>query len=174
MRPHRNLSLEIYSSRVWVIICPSIQLCLTHHIVIKLCKMPRLPWRSYDCNRAKMVHNRLILRETISHLNAPKYVGQTHCFLWKLHYCLGYLAGLPDQLWPSPVAQMVKHLPAMWETQVWSLGQEDTLEKEMAIHSSTLAWKIPWMEEPGRLQPMRSQRIGHDWVTSLFLTNYTI
>ena len=162
MRPHRNLSLEIYSSRVWVIICPSIQLCLTHHVVIKLCKMPRLPWRSYDYNREKMVHNRLILREAISHLNAPKYVGQTYSFLWKLHYCLGCLAGLPDQLWASPVAQMVKRLPAMRETGVWSLGQEDTLEKEMAIHSSTLAWKIPWTEEPDRLQSTGLQRVRHD------------
>ena len=49
------------------------------------------------------------------------------------------------------VAQMVKHLLTMWETRVQSLGQEDPLEKEMATHSSTLAWKIPWMEEPGRL-----------------------
>ena len=56
---------------------------------------------------------------------------------------------------------MVKHLPAIWETWVRSLGQEDPLEKEMATHSSTLAWKIPWTEEPDRLQPMRSQRVGH-------------
>ena len=55
----------------------------------------------------------------------------------------------------------------MRETQVQSLGREDLLEKEMAPHSSTLAWKIPWMEEPGRLQSMGSQRVGHDWVTSL-------
>ena len=57
---------------------------------------------------------------------------------------------------------MVKHLPAMWETWVQSLGQEDSLEKEMATHSSTLACKIPWTEEPGRLQSMGSQRVGHD------------
>ena len=57
---------------------------------------------------------------------------------------------------------MVKNLPAMWETRVRSLGGEDPLEKEMAIHSSTLAWKIPWMEEPGRLQSMGSQRVGQD------------
>ena len=62
----------------------------------------------------------------------------------------------------SLVAQMVKHLPAMWETQVRSLGQEDPLEKEMATHSSTLAWKIPWIEGPGRLQSMGLQRVGHD------------
>ena len=62
----------------------------------------------------------------------------------------------------SLVAQMVKHLPTTWETWVRSLGREDLLEKEMAIHSSTLAWKIPWTEEPGRLQFMGSQRVGHD------------
>ena len=62
----------------------------------------------------------------------------------------------------SQVAQMVKNLPAMQETWIRYLGQEDPLEKEMATHSSTFAWKIPWMEEPGRLQSMGSQRVGHD------------
>ena len=62
----------------------------------------------------------------------------------------------------SLVAQTVKHLPTMRETPVRSLGQEDPLEKKRATHSSTLAWKIPWMEEPGRLQFMGSQRVGHD------------
>jgi len=60
------------------------------------------------------------------------------------------------------VAQRVKHLPAVQETQVLYLGQENTLEKAMAPHSSTLAWKIPWMEKPGRLQSMGSQRVRHD------------
>ena len=73
----------------------------------------------------------------------------------------------------SLVAQMVKHLPTMWETWVRSLGQEDPLEKDMATHSSTLAWKIPWMEERGRLQSMGSQRVGHDWTTSLSLSSLT-
>ena len=62
----------------------------------------------------------------------------------------------------SLVAQKVKHLPAMLETGVQSLGREDPLEKEMATHSSILAWRIPWMEEPGRLQPTGSQRVGQD------------
>ena len=62
----------------------------------------------------------------------------------------------------SLVAQTVKCLPTMWETQVQSLGQEDPLEKEMATHSGTPGWKIPWTEEPGRLQSMGSQRVGHD------------
>ena len=57
---------------------------------------------------------------------------------------------------------MVKSLPAMWETWVQCLGREDLLEKEMATHSSILAWKIPWMEEPVGLQFMGSQRVGHD------------
>ena len=57
---------------------------------------------------------------------------------------------------------MVKCLPTMWETWIQSLGQEDLLEKEMETHSSILAWKIPWMEEPGRLQFMGSQGVGHN------------
>ena len=72
------------------------------------------------------------------------------CFEWFLTY---------DRT--SLVAQMVKCLPTMWETQVQSLGREDPLGKEMATHSSTLAWKI-WMEDPGRLQFMGSQRVRHD------------
>ena len=75
--------------------------------------------------------------------------------------------------WASLVVQMVKHLPAMWETWVQSLGWEDPLEKAMATHSSTLAWKIPWMEETGRLQSMGSQRVGHDWATSLTCHQFT-
>ena len=65
-------------------------------------------------------------------------------------------------IWASLVAQMVKRLPAIRETRVQSPGREDPLEKEMATHSSTLAWKIPWVEEPGRLQSMGLQRVGHN------------
>ena len=67
----------------------------------------------------------------------------------------------------SLVTQTVRRLPTMRETQVRSLGQEDPLEKEMAAHSSTLAWKIPWTEERGSLQYMGSRVVGHDWATSL-------
>ena len=75
----------------------------------------------------------------------------------------------------SLMAQMVKRLPTMWEIQVQFLGWEDLLEKETATPSSILAWKIPWMEEPDGLQSMRSQRVGHDWVTSLsFLFVFTV
>ena len=62
----------------------------------------------------------------------------------------------------SLVAQRLKHLPAMWETWVRSLGWKDPLEKEMATHSSILAWRISWMKEPGRLQSKGSQRVRHD------------
>ena len=71
------------------------------------------------------------------------------------------------------LAQTVKRLPAMQDTQVRFLGREDLLEKEMAIHSSTIAWKIPWTEEPGRLQSMGSQRVGHDWAISLHFTEWS-
>ena len=67
---------------------------------------------------------------------------------------------------------MVKHLPAMQETRVQSQGQEEPLEKEMATHSSILAWRIPWTEEPGRLKSTGSQRLGHDRVTSLSLFTF--
>ena len=62
----------------------------------------------------------------------------------------------------SLVAQLVKNLPTMQETRVPSLGREDPLEKEMATHSSILAWRIPWLEEPGGRQFMGSERVGHD------------
>ena len=67
----------------------------------------------------------------------------------------------------SLMVQTVKCLPTVRETWVWSLGWEDLLEKEMATHSSILAWKIPWTEELGRPQSMGSQRVGYDWMTSL-------
>ena len=74
--------------------------------------------------------------------------------------------GYPLQYtWASLVAQMVKKLPAMWETWVWSLGWEDPLEEGMATHSSILAWRIPWTEESGRLQSMGSQRVRHNGVS---------
>ena len=65
-------------------------------------------------------------------------------------------------IWASLVAQRLKRLPAMWETWVQSLGREDPLEKEMATHTSILAWRILWIEEPDGLQFMGSQRVGHD------------
>ena len=65
----------------------------------------------------------------------------------------------------SLVAPIVKNLPAAWKTWIWSLGLEERLEEDMATHSSILAWRIPWTEEPSRLQSMGSQGVGHDWAT---------
>ena len=76
-----------------------------------------------------------------------------------IHYIVG----------TSLVAQTVKNLPAMQEIQVWTLGQEDPLEKGMATHSSILASRIPWTEEAGRLQSMGLQTVRHNWVTSTFI-----
>ena len=74
--------------------------------------------------------------------------------------------------WASLVSQMVKNLPAMQETQIESLGQEDPLEEEMATHSRILTWEIPWMEEQGGLQSMGLQRVGHSWVTNTFTLSF--
>ena len=79
---------------------------------------------------------------------------------YQMHVCNHIYISLMRK--SSLVAQTVKRLPTMRETWVRSLGQEDPLEKEMATHSSILAWTIPWTEEPGRLQSMGPQRVGHD------------
>ena len=73
----------------------------------------------------------------------------------------------------SLVAQMVKNLPAMWESQVWSLGWEDLLEKVIATHSNILAWRIPWTAEPGKLQSMGWQRVRHHWATNTHTHKHT-
>ena len=74
-------------------------------------------------------------------------------------------------IWASLVAQKVKNLPAMQETGVWSLGWDDPLEKEMTIHTSTLAWRIPWIQEPAGLQSTGLQRVRHDWATNTHTTS---
>ena len=92
---------------------------------------------------------------------------------WKFHGCAELnMIGFRVHIMLSKAsleAQIVKNLPAMQETRVWPLGQEDPLEKGMAIHSSILAWRIPWAEEPGGPQSMGSQRVGHDWATNIHL-----
>ena len=112
-----------------------------------------------------------ILKSLFQHHNSKALILQHSAFLMvqlsHQHVTTGKIKALT--IWASLIAQLVKNLPAMWETCVRSLGWEDPLEKEMATHSRTLAWKSPWMEEPGRLQSMGSQRVGHDWATSLHL-----
>ena len=105
----------------------------------------RVPWTA---RRSKQS----ILKEI-----SPEYSLEELMLKLKLQ-SFGHLIQRTDSL----VAQMVKCLPAMQETRVQFLGWEDPLEKEMATHSSTLAWKIPWMEKPGGLQSMGLQRVRHD------------
>ena len=89
--------------------------------------------------------------------------------LCKIYYIINpYYIGI------FPVAQMVKNLPTMKETRVWSLSREDPLEKGMATHSSILAWRIPWTEEPGGLQSMGSQRVRQHWVTNTIPLYYIL
>ena len=117
-----------------------------------------------------------LLLQTITHSHPP-WLMQTHILLcgrpqhtsgltyWEWGFMMRIK--MSKEFLISLVAQMVKHLQTMWETRVQSLGQEDPPEKEMATHYSTLAWKIPWTEEPGRLQSMGSQRVRHDWGTKI-------
>ena len=92
------------------------------------------------------------------HLCSYAHVLYVFVYITNIPVC-GYISS-SDRA--SLVAQRGMCLPAMWETWVRSLGREDPLEKEMATHSSILAWRIPWTEEPGELQSMGSQRVGHD------------
>ena len=82
-----------------------------------------------------------------------------------------YGMGTINQSWVSLVAQMVKNLTAVRKTRVWSQGMGDPLEKGMATHSSILAWRIPWTDEPGGLWCMGLQRVGHNWAIFTFTTN---
>ena len=95
--------------------------------------------------------------EAIGHKEAARFVCGVYNSSLTIHMEL-----FVEVIGASQVAQRLKHLPAMRETWVRSLGQEDPLEKEMATHSSILAWRIPWTEEHGGLQSMGSQRVGHD------------
>ena len=106
---------------------------------------------------------------------SPTWQAMEHGWvLFSLHS--GLLIRSSGDCLPSPlpcsraslVAQTVKHLPTVWEIQVRSLGWEDPPDKEIATHSSTLAWKIPCTEEPGGLQSMGSQRVGHNWANSFY------
>ena len=131
-----------------------------------------------------------IIRQTLNHWTTREVPQMSHVMnqlesaslsffwwsravdFWHNVFCLILaLLTLDMYKWTSLVAQTVKRLSTMWETRVQSLGWEDPLEKEMAVHSRTIAWKIPWTEEPGRLQSMGSQIVGHDWTTSLHFTS---
>ena len=104
------------------------------------------PWGHQESDTTERLINKDNSRELIRHITYPGIIIICSFAVF----------------WTSLVAQTVKHLPTMRETWVQSLDGEDLLEKGMATHSSTLAWKIPWTEEPDRLQSTGSQRVGHD------------
>ena len=107
-----------------------------------------------------------------AHLTSHSRMSGSKWVITLLWLCESWRSFLYKVYSASLVAQRVKHLPAMQETCVRSLGQEDPLEKEMVTHSSILAWKIPWTGELGKLQCMRSQRVRHNWATSLSLFTF--
>ena len=125
-------------------------------------------WTIWIRNLPLRFNQTLFLCHTLSLFLLTNFSSQPHCWLWKVRagsaiksYLATMLCWMMFVTWAvvpihltSLVAQTVKHLPTMQETWVQSVGQEDLLEKEMATHSSILAWKIPWTEEPGRLQSM--------------------
>ena len=123
--------------------------------------LPVHPFASSSCNTHSSVRNHLkdhFLQKVF--FDSFKLISYSSSI-----YFLSLTLSQP-LLFSSLVAQMVKCLPAVQKTWVQSLGREDPLEKEIATHSSILAWKIPWMEEPGRLQSMGSQRVELGWATS--------
>ena len=112
--------------------------------------------------RQKWIIGKLILKTHTFKIS--KYAFNNTLFKEKIIWIL-------EKTGASLVAQMVKNLPAMQNIWVLSLGWDDPLEKEMATHSSILVWRIPWTEEPGGLQSMGLQRVGHDWATNTHLEN---
>ena len=91
-----------------------------------------------------------------------------------MYVCVYMCVCVYTYIWASLVAQMVKNSPAMQETWVWFLGQEDALKKQKATHSSIFAWRIPWTEEFGRLQFTGSQRVRHDWTTNTYIFLFSL
>ena len=115
-------------------------------------------------------HRRCVWKVPLGHHVQPEWYNQVSKGALELILFALLLPWLGARSQASLVAQRLKRLPGMWETWVWSLGWKDPLEKEMATHSSILAWRIPWMEELGGLQSMGSQRVGHNWATSVSLS----
>ena len=116
----------------------------------------------------------MIRLNTLTHLDKHYQEQQkSTCLAWRKKAGIN-LSMIRTCTRASLVAQRLKCLPAMRETRVWSLGQEAFLEKEIATHSSIPAWRIPWREEPGRLQSMGSQRVRHHWAILLSLSGLAL
>ena len=111
----------------------------------------------YKCFRCTALEVQCLSKWRLLEVGAQR---ERRCAALRSSYCIA-----PSELQAFAMAQWVKNLPAMQETWIQFLGQEDPLEEEMATHFSILAWKIPWAEEPGRSQSKELQRVEHDWVT---------
>ena len=113
------------------------------------------PWSCKELDMTEWLNNHHHLGGALVPAELLRYISDCYVYPFRKN-------------WASLVAQMVKNLPVMQVTQVQSLGQEDPLEKEMAIHSSILAWRIPWTEESGGQQSTGSRRVGHNWATNTY------
>ena len=123
---------------------------------------PRISWTSY-------VGRQILYHCTTweAKMNIPSYLS----YKWR-KWDLNRIIKFAIWSWASLLAQKVKNLPEMQETWVWSLDRDDPLEEGMATHSSILAWRIPWTEEPGGLQSVGSQRVRHGWMTEHSMYNH--
>ena len=138
--------------------------------------VPVFPGPSWFNSKSPPFQETLDFEETVQS-NPKSRLGNWFSFniLWEMQVKIG-ITYQYNYSQASLVAQMVKNLPIMWETWVWSLGWEDPLEESMATHSSILALRTPWTEEPGELQSMGFQRVGYNWATNTqwHLVNYTL
>ena len=134
------------------------------------CQAP-LSWNFPGKNNGVGCHcllQRIFLTQEFTCISCVSCIGRQILY-HQSHPTLIFALTLPtSSIRASLVPQTIKNLPAVQETRVWSLGQDDALEKGMATHSSILAWRIPWTEEPGGLQSMELQRVRHNWATNTF------
>ena len=157
-------SFRTWNSSAWIP-SPSLALFITMHSKAHLTLLSRM-------SGSRWVITPLCFSRSWRSFLYNSFVYSCHLFLISSASVMSndFPGGSDGKASAYNVAQTVKRLLTMRETWVQSLGQEDLLEKEMATHSSILAWKIPWTVEPGRLQSMGPQRVGHDWVASLSLS----
>ena len=151
-----TVSVSLIYVHMYIYVRACVHVCIYAHVCVHMCVCACIRPCMFDimtgCWSVPDPHDHLPDRDT---------QGQYQCVRAVLHFGVpGYTdLGL---ITLALVAQRLKRLPGMRETQVRSLDQKDPLEEEMATHSSALAWRIPWREEPGKLQSMGSQRVGHD------------
>ena len=155
---HQNLPFLLSPA-----VCPSNQ-PHTGSINSRVKGRDTLPCSQQESSEERLVFKGYEIKLLSSSLSdEPRVLGKSLCWVWDgLDWIDFTLLTKPLVVW------MVKNLPTMQETRVWSLGQEDPLEEEMITHSSILAWRISWTEEPGRLQSMGLQRVGHHWMTNTY------